>query len=156
MLKDMTEKQKKVLDSLSAQCSRREYCRKDVAAKALKALEGDTEAAGEVVEALVADGFVDESRYAGAFAREKARLSGWGPMKISAALSAKGLSREVIREAIAGIDPGEADAKLEAVLRAKYRSVEGEKDAKLRLLRFALQRGYGYDKVKQFVDDITG
>ena len=48
----------------------------------------------------------------------------------------------------------ESSAKLESVLRAKYRSVEGEPDAKLRLIRFALQRGYDYDQVKSAIDRI--
>ena len=36
----MDDFQKKILDKLQAQCSRREYCRNDVYTKALKALEG--------------------------------------------------------------------------------------------------------------------
>lgn len=153
--RNMTEQQKKVLDRLQAQCSKREYCRRDVFDKAQKALEGDREAAEEVVEALVADKFVDEARYAGAFAREKARLQGWGPVKISAGLSAKGIPQSVIREALDTINPEEADAKMESVLKAKYRTLEGEPDAKLKLLRFALSRGYSYNQVRESVDRIT-
>lgn len=153
--RNMTEQQKKVLDRLQAQCSKREYCRRDVLDKALKALEGDRDAAEEVVESLLADKFVDEARYAGAFAREKARLQGWGPIKISAGLAAKGISQEVIREALETINPEEADAKMEAVLRAKFRTLEGEPDAKLKLLRFALSRGYQYNHLRETVDKIT-
>lgn len=153
--RNMTEQQKKVLDRLQAQCSKREYCRRDVFDKALKALEGDREAAEEVVESLVADKFVDEARYAGAFAREKARLQGWGPVKISAGLLAKGIPQSVIREALDTINPEEADAKMESVLKAKYRTLEGEPDAKLKLLRFALSRGYSYNQVRESVDRIT-
>ena len=93
----MDERQKKVLGRLQAQCSKREYCVRDVRDKALKALEGDASAADEVVASLVQDKYVDEVRYAGAFAREKAHLTGWGPLKISMALSAKGIPREVIK-----------------------------------------------------------
>ena len=151
----MEQKQKKVLDRLQAQCSRREYCIKDIREKALKALDGDADAAAALVRSLVEDGFVDESRYAGAFAREKAHLTGWGPLKISAALRAKGLPDDVVKAALAELpDDAEAAAKLEAVLRAKLRSVEGEPDAKLRLLKFALGRGYEYNQVKSAVDNI--
>ena len=41
-----------------------------------------------------------------------------------------------------------------ALLRAKARTVEGEADAKLRLIRFALQRGYNYDQVKIAIEKI--
>lgn len=133
---------------MQAQCSKREYCVRDVRDKALKALEGDASAADEVVASLVQDKYVDEVRYAGAFAREKAHLTGWGPLKISMALSAKGISREAIKAALEDAADDEAMARLEALLRAKARTVEGEADAKLRLIRFALQRGYNYDQVK--------
>jgi len=144
----MDERQKKVLGRLQAQCSKREYCVRDVREKALKALEGDASAADEVVASLVQDKYVDEVRYAGAFAREKAHLTGWGPLKISMALSAKGIPREAIKAALEDAADDEAMVRLEALLRAKARTVEGEADAKLRLIRFALQRGYNYDQVK--------
>ena len=66
------------LARLQKLCSKAEYCRADVYRKALKDLEGDAEAAAKVVEQLVADKYVDEARYASAFAREKATLQGWG------------------------------------------------------------------------------
>lgn len=150
----MDERQKKVLSSLQAQCSKREYCSRDIRAKALKALDSDAAAAEEVVAALLGESYVDDLRYAGAFAREKARLQGWGPLKISAALSAKGIPGEIIREAIMSIEPEEAYAKMESVLKAKYRSIEGEPDAKLRLIRFALSRGYEYNRIKKVIDEI--
>ena len=55
---------KKVLDRLQALCSRKEYCRAEILQKALKDLESNSDAAEEIVESLVADGFVDVS-YAG-------------------------------------------------------------------------------------------
>lgn len=72
------DKYKKVLDKIQAQCVRREYCTSDIRAKVLKAVEGDEEMADEMVAALVADKFVDDLRYASAFAREKSAISGWG------------------------------------------------------------------------------
>lgn len=150
----MDERQKKVLDRLQAQCSRREYCIRDIREKAVKALDGDADAAAAVVDSLVEDRFVDEQRYAGAFAREKAHLTGWGPIKISAALRAKGIPSAVIKEALVDAADAESSAKLESVLRAKYRTVEGEPDAKLRLIRFALQRGYDYDQVRIAIEKI--
>jgi regulatory protein len=78
----MDEKIIKVTDRLRGLCSRREYCVDDVRQKALKALEGDAEAAAEVVETLIKDKYVDDLRYASAFAREKASIQGWGEVKI--------------------------------------------------------------------------
>ena len=74
----MTEREKQVYDALSAQCARREYCVSDIRRKALERLEFDAAAADAVVASLVADGYVDDRRYAAAFARDKSALSGWG------------------------------------------------------------------------------
>ena len=144
----------KVLDRLQSQCVKREYCRSDIFRKALTALEGDRAAAERLVESLVADRFVDDVRYASAFAREKARLSGWGPVKISFALSGKGIHKAAISEALEEIDPEEADRRMVAVLQTKYRTLKGDPQEKFKLLRFGLTRGYDYEKIAPVVDEI--
>mgnify|MGYP000478992932 CR=1 FL=1 len=68
---------------------------------------------------LLKDGFVDESRYASAFASEKSALTGWGPIKIRRALMAKGVPSDVIDTALAGTDRDKADAKLEKLMAGK-------------------------------------
>lgn len=150
----MDERQKKVLVRLQAQCVRREYCISDITAKAVRALEGDRAAAQEVVASLVADRFVDNRRYAAAFAREKAALSGWGPVKIRFALSAKGIDGETVSEALAEIDASSADRKMETVLRARYRTLAEDPQCRLKLLKFGLGRGYEYEDIRSLVDRI--
>lgn len=147
----MDEKAKQILSKLEAQCSKREYCTADIYQKALAKLEGDREAAEEIVAALEADNFVSDLRYASAFAREKASLTGWGPVKIRFALSAKGIARETIDEALAEIEPEKAEARLERLLETKRKSLEGDPQIKLKLLKFALSRGYDYETVKKLV-----
>lgn len=144
----------KVLDKLQAQCVKREYCRSDIFRKALLAFEGDKESAERVVSALVEDRFVDDARYAAAFSREKSRLSGWGPAKISFALSGKGISKDVISSALKEIDSDEADRKMLSVLETKYRVLQGDPQEKFKLIKFGLTRGYDYDKIAPAVDEI--
>ena len=108
----MTEREKQVYDALSAQCARREYCVSDIRRKALERLEFDAAAADAVVASLVADGYVDDRRYAAAFARDKSALSGWGPVKIRSALLARGIDRAVVLEALEEIDPERASSRL--------------------------------------------
>jgi len=136
------------LSRLQKLCSKAEYCRADVYRKALKDLEGDAEAAGKVVEQLVADKYVDDARYASAYAREKAGLQGWGPVKIRFQLRAKGVSDADIASALQDIEPEKAEARLEKLLAAKARALEGDPQFRLKLLKFALSRGYEYDTVE--------
>ena len=136
------------LSRLQKQCSKAEYCASDVFRKALKALDGDVEAASRLVAALVADRYVDDARYAAAFAREKASLQGWGPVKIRFQLRSKGVSEEVISAALAEVDPSRADDKLDRLLSAKARTLQGDPQIRLKLLKYALSRGYEYDDVE--------
>lgn len=144
----MDERTRKVLNSLQGRCARREYCRSEMRQKALKALDGDAAAAEEVLESLVADGFVDDARYAGAFAREKSSLNGWGPVKIRFMLKAKGIESSDIDEALSSIDAGAATVKLDKLLAAKAKSLEGDPQARLKLIKYALSRGYNYEDIK--------
>ena len=137
----MEEREKQVFDALSAQCAKLEYCSADIRRKALQRLEFDASAADTVVAALVEEGFVDDRRYAAAFARDKSSLSGWGPVKIRSALLARGVDRAVVLEALEEIDPERAASRLEKVLEAKWRTLRDDPQGRLKLIRFALSRG---------------
>ncbi len=143
---------KKVLSSLQRQCSRRECCSSDIYKKALKALDGDAGKASAILESLKADKYVDDFRYASTYIREKSAISGWGMAKISYMLAAKGIDRAIVCEAAKEADPAASSRKLESVLRNKYKSLSDDPAAKLKLLRFALGRGYSYDEVREVVE----
>ena len=145
---------KKLLERYERQCARMESCSGDIRRKALKALDGDAEAAEKIVASLVADGFVDDRRYAGAFVREKSALQGWGEAKLKYMLAAKGISREIIADALTEIDAEKASAKLERLVQAKARTLEGDPAFRLKLLKFGLSRGYDYDTVDAAVRTI--
>lgn len=148
------EKMQKILSRLQALCSRKECCESEIRTKALKLTEGDEQAASDIVKSLVEDRFVDDFRYASAFAREKASLSGWGSQKIVFMLARKGVDRKTALSALEEIDPESSAKKLESVITAKYKSLADDPQCKLKLLRFALSRGYGYDEVKSVVESV--
>jgi regulatory protein len=151
----MEEKEKQVFDALSAQCARREYCTADIRRKALPRLDFDAAGAETVVAALQEEGFVDDRRYAAAFAREKSGLSGWGPVKIRSALLARQIPREVIAGALEEIDPDRAAARLEKVLETKWKTLADDPQGRLKLIRFALSRGYDYEPIRPLVERLT-
>lgn len=144
----------KVTDRLRNLCSRREYCSSDILKKALTALEGDREAAEQILKKLVSEKYVDDLRYAAAYAREKAMISGWGETKIRYMLSAKRISRDIITQALAEIDEDKADSRLQKLLENKARSLKDDPQIRLKLLRFALGRGYQYDDVAPVIDSL--
>lgn len=145
----------KVLDRMRCLCSRREYCRSDVMKKALKALDGDRDKAEKVVETLVKEKFIDDLRYSSAFARDKASLAGWGQTKIRYMLSAKGISKEVMTAALGEIDGEKAADKLERLMANKFKNLKDDPQCRMKMLRFALGRGYDYEEASSVLDKLV-
>ena len=144
----------KVADRMRALCSRREYCRKDILKKVMTALDGDAAKAEEVVGKLVEERYVDDRRYAAAFARDKASIAGWGAAKIRYMLAAKGVDREIIASALEEVDVSRADARLEKLMENKARSLKDDPQRRIKLLRFGIGRGYAYEEVSSMIDRI--
>ena len=144
----------KVTDRMRRLCSRREYCSSDILKKVSDALDGDREAAVKVLEILVSEKYVDDLRYATAYARDKSAISGWGATKIRYMLSGKGIEKGIIAKALEEIDEGKAEVRLEKLLENRWRTLKDDPQARLKLLRFALGRGYQYDEVKSAMDSL--
>ena len=111
----------------------------------------------EVVNRLVAQRFIDNRRYAEAYAREKSQLAGWGARKIAMQLRAKGVEREIIAETIASLDADAQIDKLHEKLRRKLRTTKAANSYELRgkLLRYALGLGYDYEQTAAALDKIV-
>ena len=135
-------------------CATRECCRSDIRRKLAVLPEAEAEA---VLETLCREGFVDDARYARAFARDKSSLQGWGSLKIKLALQRKAIDAQVINAALEEIDEKAAGDRMEQVLRAKWKTLAHEEDAtrkQARFFRYALGRGYGYEEIKRIYDHL--
>jgi regulatory protein len=108
----------------------------------------------KILESLTDQKFIDDGRYAVAYVREKVRFSGWGVYKIRAALSSKGIPREVIDRAIASLDDEVMDERLAKQLHRKAGLLKATTpyDTRSKLMRYGLSLGYDYEKVAEAVD----
>ena len=146
------EEKEKLLGRMMRLCAGRECCRSDIRRK-LAALPPAS--AEEVLDTLCREGYLDDARYARAFARDKSALQGWGSLKIQLALQRKQIDAADIAAALEAIDLPAADAKMEQVLRAKWKSLAREEDParkEAKFFRYALGRGYGYQEIKRIYD----
>ena len=105
--------------------------------------------AEQVLGKLVRDRFIDDARYAGAFVREKLRLSGWGEYKIRTALQRKRIDRALIDAALAEADRSGMDERLRRQLERKARTAKysTQYELKTKLIRYGLSLGYDYETV---------
>ncbi|MBO5830770.1 MAG: RecX family transcriptional regulator [Alistipes sp.] len=108
-----------------------------------------------VLDRLISDRFIDDSRYAEAYVREKSRMSGWGARKIAMQLRQKGVGREVISEALRQLDGDDELPRLVEKLRRKMRTTKYSSEYELRgkLLRYALSLGFDYDMAMRAVEE---
>jgi regulatory protein len=104
-----------------------------------------TEAASAALEALSADGFVDDAEFARSYVADKRRLAGWGAERISRGLAALGVDPGVVDAALGGgADEGQDDEleRAVAVLTRKGAPEPPLDAARRRAYEALLRRGF--------------
>jgi regulatory protein len=116
------------------------------------------DAARKVLSRLQSERFIDDSRYAEAFVRDKLNLSGWGIYKIKSALRAKGVSKEIVEEVVSPmLEQTDMAERLEEIMRRRMRTLKYSSayEAKTKLIRFAAGRGYDLDEAIECASKIV-
>jgi regulatory protein len=147
----MTEPEMKT--RAEAYCSAAEHCRSEVRAMLERhgAEKPDIE---RILDYLVKEGFIDESRYARAFVHDKVRFAKWGRGKIAQALWQKRVPQDVAEKAIGLIDDEEYMTALKDVVKTKYRTMKGvtEYERKMKTMKSVCTRGYEPALVRKVLD----
>lgn len=123
-------------------CARTEQCAFDLREKMRRARLPET-AIDRILDSLRERKFLDEARFARAYAQDKVRLSGWGVHKIRQGLALKRISPELTSEAIAAIDRREyiESFKRVALTKAKSLDLTATEDIQ-KLYRHLASKGY--------------
>lgn len=107
----------------------------------------------ELIAHLITEGFLNEERFARAFAGGKFRMKKWGRLRIVRELESKGLTANCIRIGLREIDQADYEKSLQSIIQKKAAEL-GEVDLFARrdkIARFAMQKGYEPDLVWQKV-----
>jgi regulatory protein len=131
------------LNKAMALCSSREYCCEDIRSKLI--LWGvDNDDSEKILEILLKENFINETRYAAAFVRDKFKYNKWGKVKIAAHLKFKKLNSAVISTALDSIDNEVYINTLRNIIENHRRSVKSKNqyDLKAKLLRYGLSKGF--------------
>lgn len=134
-------------------CCKAEYCTSDILTRLSRWGVSSSEAK-TIIDTLIKKRFIDNTRFALSFTRDKYRFSGWGSAKIRFALHQKHIPSETISDAIAdGIDSEEYFGILLDSLRSKARSIkEGDTyEGRTKLFRFAASRGFEPDLISRAI-----
>ncbi len=110
----------------------------------------------EIVSQLIIDGFLNEERFAKAYAGGKFRIKKWGRIKIKHELKALGLTKNCIQRGLNEIEAADYSKTLKALLKKKAAESKESNPFKKRdkIARFAIGKGYEAELVWEYVKDI--
>lgn len=132
-------------------CSRSEQCSYDIGGKLHKS-GLSSEDCTEILNFLKREKFIDDSRFAKAYANDKARFAGWGCHKIKLYLMAKHIKERDIAVALESINKKEYIEAFKRAAIAKARSLNllEAADAQ-RFYRHLASRGYETELISKML-----
>ena len=135
-------------------CARGEHCAFEIREK-LRKMQLAASDANEIVEYLEENRYIDDSRFARAFARDKVKFSGWGKNKIRMALAMKRIPSAEISSALEEIDPEEYMAVAVNAAKSKARNLDlSDYNDKGKLYRHLASRGFEGSVISKAIQSI--
>lgn len=143
------------LQKLRHYCGYQERCHSEVREK-LYSLGVRKKDHDEIIATLIEEGYLNEERFAIAYAGGKFRMKQWGRLKIAYALRQKQVSDYSIKKALKQIDEKDYRAALTTLAKEKYESLKDEQwlVRKKKVLDYLLQHGYETDLATQAIDQL--
>ncbi|MBY5951913.1 RecX family transcriptional regulator [Algoriphagus marincola] len=142
-------------EKIAAFCAYQERCVWEVRRKLYE--KGIAEAQIEkLIGFLLREKFIDEGRYAKAFARGKFRLKKWGKNRIRMELKMRQVPEDLIRKGLLEIDPTEYYDTLLLETEKKWEKTK-EPDLykkRFKVVGYLMQRGFEQDLVQEAIDSL--
>lgn len=149
--KEMTGRQ--AYQKLTDLCARSEHCQQEMLEK-MRQWGVSEEEQAQVMERLVQERYVDDERFARAFIYDKIRYNKWGRRKVEQALWLKHIDDRIGKPLLDEVDDEEYLKNLRPMLKQKRKGIKAnsEYEATMKLIRYALSRGFTMDIIKQCIE----
>lgn len=111
----------------------------------------------QLLSQLVEENYLNEERFAIAFAGGRFRIKHWGRVKIKYELKQKNVSEYCIKIALKAIDEKDYQKKLHQLAEAKLKILKNEKNSfikKRKLQQYLLQKGFESSLISSIVNSI--
>jgi regulatory protein len=144
---------KEAIQKIEYYCGYQERCHEEVVAK-LRTMKLDSDEIDQVMVHLIAENFLNETRFACSFARGKHRIKQWGKIRITLELKAKKITSGLITLALKEISPEEYLETFENLAVRNWESIRETNPIKKRkkfcdyLLRKGFESNLVYEKLK--------
>jgi regulatory protein len=143
------------LMKMQSWCAYQERCQQDARTK-LYELGLWPEAVENIIVKLIEDNFLNEERFATAFARGKFTIKKWGRIKIKQELKQKRVGDYCLKKAMQQIDETEYMATLKNLIDSKRKLIKEKSPIKLnyKLMNYVLSKGYEKDLVFDILNNM--
>ena len=150
--KSLTKEQ--ALQKLKHYCAYQERCHSEVKEK-LYQLGVWKKDHDEIIAALIEENYLNEERFAIAYAGGKFRVKQWGRVKIKYELKQKQVSDYSIKKAMKQIDEEEYLSVLNKLAKEKYAALKSEQYLvrKKKTMDYLLAKGFESDLVRKAVEN---
>lgn len=144
------------LQKLKHYCAYQERCHSEVRDK-LYELGIRQKDHDELISRLIEENYLNEERYAIAYAGGKWRVNRWGRVKIRYALKQKQVSEYCIKKALRQIDEEEYRATLAKLAGEKYASLKKDQHLvrKKKTMDYLTGRGFEIDQIASALQEIS-
>lgn len=149
--KQLTKEQ--ALQKLKHYCAYQERCHSEVKDK-LYQLGVWKKDHDEIIAALIEENYLNEERFAVAFAGGKFRIKQWGRVRIKYELKQKQVSEYSIKKAMKQIDEEEYLSLLNKLAKEKYAALKNEQYLirKKKTMDYLVAKGFETDLVRKVVE----
>ena len=138
-------------------CAYQERCQQEVRDK-LYSLGMWEDAVEKIIGELIEQNFINEERFAKAYAGGKFRIKHWGKKKIELSLKQKGISAFCIQKGLAEINNQEYHKVLTEVIDKQFKTVKESNPLKknYKISQYCMSRGFEGDLVWEIIKEISG
>ena len=145
---------KTIEEQIKHYCAYQERSHKEVRTKLLN-LDVYGDELEELMQLLIQENFLNEERYAIAYAGGKFRIKKWGKLKITQGLKIQNVSDYCIAKALKEVEEIEYQKTIQRLFENKLSELQGEKNTfkkKMKLKNYFLQKGYSYEDISGFLN----
>lgn len=152
----LTRDQNVAFDKAAFLCGRSEHCVSEIQEK-LKLWGLSAKDSVIVIEKLIEEKYIDDERFARAYAKDKSRFNKWGKQKITFMLRSKKISPEIISAALDEIEENLYSEQLLKLLADKAKTIKSDNpyDRRNKLMRFAMGRGFETEQIKKALQKLN-
>ena len=150
-----TQTYETTLHKAAAYCSSAERCISELKEK-LNKWEVDESDQHKIIDYLIQEKFIDEKRFATAYAKDKFKYNKWGKIKISYQLNLKQINKDIIEHALKAIDDDEYNALILKLTKDKLKKItfKSEYEKKGKLAQFLSGKGFENEMIYKVLEEL--